>query len=359
MTHLLPNPRRRRGSALAMALVMTMIITGLVMVLAWTAGLQSQITSSETKLDQAFYAAETGAHTALWKFKQNNSYNAPASSPLTGTLAIGSRSYAWSATCIGTSMTTAVALWHMDEGSGTTSADATGNGNTASLYKKGVSWTTGKYNKALLFDGNQGYADCGNKSILNISSDVSIAAWVKLNGNESDQKIGAIQDGNAGGYKMTIYNMIPEFEVRDAYNNATLNRYVSGGTTLSTGTWYHIIGVFSGSGGYIRTYVNGNPDRTLNAVVPANLAPTTGDFYIATEPFSTGSLLLDGSLDDLQVFNYALSDSQAMALYKNTPASTKITSTATLLGGSVTDTVSFNVSPGTPLKLTNYAGPNP
>src|SRR5262249_40929284 len=45
-----------------------------------------------------------------------------------------------------------VAYWKFDEGSGTTTADSSGNGNTGTLMN-GVQWVTGITGNALYFDG--------------------------------------------------------------------------------------------------------------------------------------------------------------------------------------------------------------
>ena len=42
--------------------------------------------------------------------------------------------------------------WGFNEGSGTTTADASGNGNTATLLN-GPTWVAGKYGNGLSFDG--------------------------------------------------------------------------------------------------------------------------------------------------------------------------------------------------------------
>ena len=47
-----------------------------------------------------------------------------------------------------------VAAWSLDEGSGTTAADATGAGNTATIEK--ATWTGGRYGDGLKFDGKKG-----------------------------------------------------------------------------------------------------------------------------------------------------------------------------------------------------------
>ena len=61
---------------------------------------------------------------------------------------------AWGA-CLGSAYGQVAGLsaaYSMDEGSGTSISDASGNNNTGTLTN-GPTWTTGKYGGALLFDG--------------------------------------------------------------------------------------------------------------------------------------------------------------------------------------------------------------
>jgi len=72
-----------------------------------------------------------------------------------------------------------VAAWDMDEGSGAKINDQSGNHNDGTI--SGATWTSGKYGSALQFDGVNDYVDCGNDASLNITSAITIEAWVKTN----------------------------------------------------------------------------------------------------------------------------------------------------------------------------------
>jgi len=76
--------RRNRGTAIVLAIVLSVVITGLVSALAWVAGQQAQSAGSLSKLDQAFFAAEAGAQRVAWYCK--NGGLGVLSSPLTGTI---------------------------------------------------------------------------------------------------------------------------------------------------------------------------------------------------------------------------------------------------------------------------------
>jgi len=107
-----------------------------------------------------------------------------------------------------------------------------------------------------------------------------------------------------------VYGDVLEFEVRDSANFSTLTRSISGGTVLTPGEWYHVAGVYSETG-YIRTYVDGNLDKEMST--SAILGPSSGNLIFGREPFSTSNYF-HGDLDDVRVYDYALTHGQILTV---------------------------------------------
>ncbi len=68
----------------------------------------------------------------------------------------------------------------LDEGSGTSAADSTGNGNTGTL-QNGPTWVAGQSGQAVSFDGTDDYVSLGTGSLLNVASSGAfiLSAWVR------------------------------------------------------------------------------------------------------------------------------------------------------------------------------------
>ena len=232
-----------------------------------------------------------------------------------------------------------------------TTTDSSGNGNTGTFMglTGSVTRTVGQspaFGNAVSLDGTSGYIDAGSSvtSSLNISGDVSVSAWVYFYGTPGaavagDNKIVGRQNGSSGGYKLGVYNegsgrAYAEFEVRDAANKSLLTRtgpkppgmtLTGAGTPILAGQWYHIVGVYSTSAGTLTTYVNGAQDRQLSNVGSSALATSSnGSFQIGKEPF-VSSGYLHGMVDEVRVYNAALTAPQVVSLY-NQPS---IAATAT------------------------------
>jgi len=69
-----------------------------------------------------------------------------------------------------------VADYPFSEGTGSTTADASGNGNTGIV--SGATWTTGRFGKALVFDGFSGFVSVPGAPALNLGAAVTLEAWI-------------------------------------------------------------------------------------------------------------------------------------------------------------------------------------
>ena len=76
--------------------------------------------------------------------------------------------------------TNTVGLWHLNEGSGLTAYDTSGNGLDGTL-ENGVSWTpNGMFGSCLQFNAEYQRVWVADTSILDIPTELTIEAWIKL-----------------------------------------------------------------------------------------------------------------------------------------------------------------------------------
>ncbi len=199
--------------------------------------------------------------------------------------------------------------WKLDETSGFTVVDSSGHGNHGFVIGSPTS-VEGMIDRALRFDGQDDYIDCGSGPSLNITGQVTVAAWIKLSATDLDQQI-AGNIGNQGGYLFNMYtNNKVDLIILSSGGQYALNRDVAGGTVMTTDVWYHVAGVYS-QGNYIKTYVDGALDR--ESATATVLAPTQETFKIGRYP-PQAILFWNGVLDDVRVYNQALSESEIQSL---------------------------------------------
>jgi hypothetical protein len=173
-------------------------------------------------------------------------------------------------TCSGPLLDTTnlVAAYMWQEGSGTTSADLSGSGNTATLTVAGgtPSWTTQSgVQGALTFNNaNNGFVSLGSASSLNPSA-MTVEAWVNFsNFTPSYSCVTGSQVGSGTYYNNFYVTSAGKLAVYIKASGGVITSYDGGGAnTLSTGTWTFIAYTISSSG--LNGYVNGVFDQFASA----------------------------------------------------------------------------------------------
>lgn len=213
-----------------------------------------------------------------------------------------------------------ISHWTLDETSGTTAADSAGSNDGTMLggLDAGINSSSGQIGEALNLDGASDYISTNPATGMGLVDEVTISAWIKPDNVTGDNKIFSnVPSGNADGFKLSLYS---SRKIELQIGNGTgpiLNRAVSGGTTLVNGQWYHVVGVYSNSGDYIRTYVNGVLDRELSTT-EIMAASTTTNITIGAESYGSATNKFDGAVDDVRVYNRSLSAADISALFAYT-----------------------------------------
>jgi hypothetical protein len=204
----------------------------------------------------------------------------------------------------------------LDEGTGTTATDSSGNGNSGAL-QNGATWTTGKSGSALNFDGVNDTLYIGNwGGLTSITNRVTIATWIYRNAAQSGHvSVAARQIGTT--YDDHFYLGFEDGNYRWFVN--TSNGYSNGsvGGAAPVGQWVHVVGTYDGSA--VKLYVNGVQQfSTPHSGTFAN--DTTGVTFGAAYNNSSHAAeeAFNGKLDDINIYSYALTAQQVQQLYQAT-----------------------------------------
>jgi len=201
-----------------------------------------------------------------------------------------------------------VGFWNFDQGSGAIAYDSSGSNNQGTIY--GASWTTGRINGALTFDGLNDYVDCGNNEALDPTQGATIEAWVNFNQLPSiANHIMEIASRSGGGTDLDLQietdNKFKLFIGPGSPNVAMSN------TVVEANEWYHIAGTYQANN-YVKIYVNGVLEKTTSISLARSTNPNN---------FSIGQSLLwpgrffNGIIDEVKIFNRALSAEEIGAEY--------------------------------------------
>lgn len=190
---------------------------------------------------------------------------------------------------------TCAGMWLFDEGSGTTAADSSANKNNGTL-KNGPKWVDGKFGKALQFDGVNQYVDCGDSASLNITSAITIAAWVYVKGGNGAFRC-IVRKGNPGNYYIAV-GLNNQFVL--AINDIGWD---SVGIPVTENVWYHVAGTFDGKNRLM--YMNGVLGRTDAQV--ATIGTSSLPLRIGVRDQLDQAF--NGTIDEVAIFNVALNES--------------------------------------------------
>lgn len=179
-------------------------------------------------------------------------------------------------------------------------ADSSGNKNHAVLLNS-PSWVSGKVGSgALDFNGSNQYLVVSNNSTVQITTKLSVAAWIKADSWGSSHDVDVIV--RKGQYSPASY----QFCIKDRRVTLMLNESdydgVQGNTYLNTGQWYHVAATWDDD--WVRIYVNGVPDR-FPALRNYTLPTDTSDLYLGGRD---GGDYFDGIIDDIQLYDNKKSD---------------------------------------------------
>ena len=228
-----------------------------------------------------------------------------------------------------------VAYWSFDEGSGNVAVDHSGN-NNGTIY--GAQWVDGRFGKALEFDGVDDYVKGPNTDVLSFTGDFSVSVWVKPFSTGTDcgwsrdnpivWKVGheGSNDDNYGvGFACNRFT----FQIERASDDADFPR--SSLSTYELNKWYHVVAVREQP--YMKIYVNGKEDGTWDV---GNWAPYTGPegIYIGrTDPSHGYSGYFSGIIDEVRIYNRALSAEEIKINYYAQLPKYKTIVNYTLAGG--------------------------
>ncbi|MBI5575171.1 MAG: hypothetical protein HY896_02270 [Deltaproteobacteria bacterium] len=181
-----------------------------------------------------------------------------------------------------------------------TAADQTGTYDGTLIG--GASYARGRAGQGFALDGVNAYVNAGTSDTFNFNSgmgDLSIAALVKVAGY-SQQGNNIVSKGDASPDNGWSLHVTPEGALELTGNG--LYALTSPAGTITPAIWAHVALVKSGSTAAL--YKNGVQVASMEY----------GDLQTSFEPLALG-LGLYGTLDEVQIFNRALSSSEIYSIY--------------------------------------------
>ena len=207
-----------------------------------------------------------------------------------------------------------VGWWKFDETNGTVAYDSSGNGNDGYLTN-GPTWTEGKIGGSLSFDGVDDRVALPN-SALNGLTNLTLNLWTKLNSGSQDHFF--ISGASSSQHNHFLFGLTNTNEIHIWDGNSKKNGH-SYPPSNWDGKWINItlIRKIDGSGSQIFIdSVNVNSKAyNASALSIANKGLWVGADQDRVNGGWESTQFLDGLIDEVRIYDRALSADEVQALY--------------------------------------------
>lgn len=245
-----------------------------------------------------------------------------------------------------------LAYWKFDDGSGTTAADATGNGHTGTLSgSPAPTWnTSGIINDSLTYNGTTAWVSVADAAALSPTA-ITVAAWVNFSSfpNAYNTIVSKITSG-ASAYWQYHVKSNGKLDVYLTASGGSVFYDGTGSHTLLANTWYFVVFTYDSTNGLIG-YVNAASDATVAA--NGTLKATTGAALAIGNDTNTAGRFPAGKIDEVGVWSRALTSTEITELY-NSGAGLQYPFNSAL-SMSVSDSVSVSEEIGLNQTITVYS----
>jgi Concanavalin A-like lectin/glucanases superfamily len=211
--------------------------------------------------------------------------------------------------------------------------DESGNGNHGTV--NGATLTTDRFgnaNRAYNFNGTTDFIDVADSPTLDVTSELTLSVWINefsanLNVSQSAYNGRIIEKGYAGQNNGYLLDAVGSINSNPCSNTATTikTRFIAGvgvmgNSCYSFNNWHHLIATFNQ--GLLKVYIDGVLDVSYNGTVstiPTNNLPLRIGYTQGAA--GCGCEYFRGEIDDIRIYNRALSESEVQQLYGTYTAS--------------------------------------
>ena len=165
--------------------------------------------------------------------------------------------------------------------------------------------------KSIDLDGTDDRITVADHTSLDITGDLTIALWIQMHSLGGWKQI--FTKGGNGSFEQNVYSLSLYNNTIRFFRDDDDSSGLTASGTLNANTWYHIAVVFDDSEDNVKIYVNAveKVSGTQDSTTSANSSVLTigGD--------ADGDYEIDGYMDEVAIWNDALSASEISAVYNS------------------------------------------
>jgi len=197
----------------------------------------------------------------------------------------------------------------------TNTSDASGNENNGSVVGTPL-FTSGQVGGAFSFDGAS-YIDVSSSNSIDLGEDYSMSLWVNPDALPTWQCL--VERGTSASNRMGLWLNSEQITFETSNNGGN---WWNTSNIMATGQWQHIVAVHEGTTDTESIYVNGvligsQAGRTIDT-------PNVGSLSVGSSPAYSNDYKYSGQMDDVRIYNKALTQTDILDLYGFTPTCTDL-----------------------------------
>ncbi len=206
-----------------------------------------------------------------------------------------------------------IAHWALDEASGATITDGSGNGHNGVLQGPGWSWLPGRFGSDVHFSGSDLVAVSGFPAA---TASYTVSAWVLIASADLGPPVENLLSTEVLGGGWALYaTMDPgdlAYNFRYATNGPQQYWSVWCNDCLTPDSWTHVAAVVDDTAGTLKLYVGSSPPVTVP--VTTDILPGSSTLDVGRSAQLQPAFPAVGALDDIAIYNRALAPEEIAAL---------------------------------------------
>lgn len=182
----------------------------------------------------------------------------------------------------------------------------------------------GRQNNAAFFDGTNSYMQISNSASTDLRNSFTVSAWIKPD-YYPNVVTGVVWHGNAdmGKDPYVLYfkpngSGSTNLAVRkDVDMGNTFNEIIAPSDIWFAKIWTHLVGTYDHNTSIMKMYINGELVQQSQPFTTNIINYPTASFWTVIGGFDTNGGKFKGAIDDVYIFNRAITDTEVKTLFQN------------------------------------------
>lgn len=208
--------------------------------------------------------------------------------------------------------------WKLDEVQNNTVIDSSAQDLTGKLIGDAKIVSDPQRGYVLSLDGDGDYVDCGNNPVFEINGSITVSCWIKIAKFDKEWQAIVTKGDFTWRLQRNKNERTLEFACRGLDVEGSLYGSLFGYTAVDDDRWHHVAGVYDGT--KLCLYVDGVLDNSVAASGLIDLYDDPimiGENALLRDPRGYPSRSWKGLIDDVRIYNYALSETDIKTLNEN------------------------------------------